>query len=154
LRRIKIVLAVAAAMAMMLVAFVAPAMADTKDKNDNHRNDFVRSSDSGFNDHNDWNDSNHHNDWFEHGDWDDFGVTNDGFFFSPFVTNFATNEDLADELCSPLNSDELNSVVPGCIFGDDSGIFDNNDWNGWNESNHHNDWNDFNDSSRNGNFSG
>jgi hypothetical protein len=135
------VLAVAAAMAMMLVAFVAPAMADTNDKNDNDRNDFVRSIDSDWNDHNDWN---------------DFGFDNDGLFFSPFATNFVTNEDLADELCSPLNSDELNNVVPGCIFGDDNGIFDDNDFhsNDWNDFNHHNDWNVFNDNSRNGDFVG
>ena len=141
MRRIKMVLAVAAAMAMMLVAFVAPAMAGTNDKNDNDRNDFVRSSDSDWNDHNDWN---------------DFGFDNDGLFFSPFATNFVTNEDLADELCSPLNSDELNNVVPGCIFGDDNGIFDDNDFhsNDWNDFNHHNDWNVFNDNSRNGDFVG
>src|SRR5215210_4453201 len=133
------VLAVAAAMAMMLVAFVAPAMADTNDKNNNNRNDFMISSDhSDFSDHSDWND---------HNDWNDFGASNDGFSFSPFVSNFFTNEDLADELCSPLNSDELNNAVPGCIFGDDDGIFDNNDFhsNHWNDFKHDNDWNDLND---------
>jgi hypothetical protein len=50
------VLGVAAAMAMMLVAFVAPAMAQTNEFNDSERYGFVSSSDSGWNDHNDWND--------------------------------------------------------------------------------------------------
>jgi hypothetical protein len=156
LRRIKMVLAVAAAMAMMLVAFVAPAIADTNNKNDNDRNDFISSSDSDFSDHNDWNDHHDWNDSNHDNDWNDLGVANDGFFFSPFAINFVTNEDLADELCSPLNSDELNNVVPGCIFGDDNGIFDNNDFhsNDWNDSNHDNDWKDFHDNSRNGNFVG
>ena len=40
------VLGVAAAMAMMLVAFVAPAMADTNEFNDSERYGFVSSSDS------------------------------------------------------------------------------------------------------------
>ena len=40
------VLGVAAAMAMMLVAFVAPAMAQTNEFNDNDRYSFVSSSDS------------------------------------------------------------------------------------------------------------
>ena len=43
-------------MAMMLVAFVAPAMADTNDKNNNNRNDFMISSDSDFSGHNEWTD--------------------------------------------------------------------------------------------------
>jgi len=54
LRRIKMVLGVAAAMAMMLVAFVAPAMADTNEFNDSERYGFVSSSDSDWNDHNDY----------------------------------------------------------------------------------------------------
>jgi hypothetical protein len=53
LRRIKIVLGVAAAMAMMLVAFVAPAMAQTNEFNDSDRYGFVISGDSDWNDYND-----------------------------------------------------------------------------------------------------
>jgi hypothetical protein len=55
------VLGVAAAMATMLVAFVAPAMAQTNEFNDSERYGFASSSDSDLNDHNDWND---HNDYF------------------------------------------------------------------------------------------
>jgi hypothetical protein len=54
LRRIKMVLGVAAAMAMMLVAFVAPAMARTNEFNDSERYGFVVSDDSDWNDHNDY----------------------------------------------------------------------------------------------------
>ena len=54
MRRIKMVLGVAAAMAMMLVAFVAPAMAQTNEFNDSERYGFVSSSDSDWNDHNDY----------------------------------------------------------------------------------------------------
>ena len=61
MRRIKMVLGVAAAMAMMLVAFVAPAMAQTNEFNDSERHGFVISSDSDWNDHDDWND---HNDYY------------------------------------------------------------------------------------------
>jgi hypothetical protein len=61
LRRIKMVLGVAAAMAMMLVAFVAPAMAETNEFNDSDRYGFVISGDSDWNDHNDWNDWNDYN---------------------------------------------------------------------------------------------
>jgi hypothetical protein len=61
LRRIKMVLGVAAAMAMMLVAFVAPAMAETNEFNDSDRYGFVISGDSDWNDHNDWNDWNEYN---------------------------------------------------------------------------------------------
>ena len=60
MRRIKMVLGVAAAMAMMLVAFVAPAMAQTNEFNDSERYGFVSSGDSDWNDHNDRND---HNDY-------------------------------------------------------------------------------------------
>ena len=63
MRRIKMVLGVAAAMAMMLVAFVAPAMADTNEFNDSDRYGFVTSSDSDWNDHNNWNDWNGWNDY-------------------------------------------------------------------------------------------
>jgi hypothetical protein len=55
LRRIKMVLGVAAAMAMMLVAFVAPAMAQTNEFNDSEQYDFVISGDRDWNDHYDWN---------------------------------------------------------------------------------------------------
>ena len=61
MRRIRMVLGVAAAMAMMLVAFVAPAMAQTNEFNDSERYGFVSSSDSDWNDHNDWN---HHNAYY------------------------------------------------------------------------------------------
>ena len=66
MRRIKMVLGLAAAMAMMLVAFVAPAMAETNEFNDSERHGFVISSDSDWNDHDDWND---HNDWNDHDDY-------------------------------------------------------------------------------------
>ncbi len=54
MRRIKMVLGVAAAMATMLVAFVAPAMAQTNEFNDSERYGFVSSSDSDWYDHNDY----------------------------------------------------------------------------------------------------
>ncbi len=54
MKRIQVVLGVAAAMAMMLVAFVAPAMADTNEFNDSDRYDFVISGDSDWNDYNDY----------------------------------------------------------------------------------------------------
>jgi hypothetical protein len=68
LRRIKMVLGVAAAMAMMLVAFVAPAMAQTNEFNDSEQYDFVISGDRDWNDHNNWND---HYDW-NHWNDDDY----------------------------------------------------------------------------------
>ena len=54
MRRIKMVLGVAAAMAMMLVAFVAPAMAGTNEFNDSDRYGFVVSGESDWNDYNDY----------------------------------------------------------------------------------------------------
>ncbi len=69
MRRIKMVLGVAAATAMMLVAFVAPAMAQTNEFNDSEWYGFVSSSDSDWNDHNDWN---VHNDWNDHDDYSPF----------------------------------------------------------------------------------
>src|SRR4028119_1047476 len=60
LRRIKMVLGVAAAMAMMLVAFVAPAMAQTNEFNDSERYGFVVSDNRDWNDHNDRNDHNYY----------------------------------------------------------------------------------------------
>jgi hypothetical protein len=63
LRRIKMVLGVAAAMAMTLVAFVAPAMAQTNEFNDSEQYDFVISGDGDWNDHNDWNDWNDYNNY-------------------------------------------------------------------------------------------
>ena len=66
MRRIKIVLGVAAAMAMMLVAFVAPAMAQTNEFNDSEQYDFVISGDRDWNDHNNWND---HYDWNDRNDY-------------------------------------------------------------------------------------
>ena len=69
MRRIKMVLGVAAAMAMMLVAFVAPAMAQTNEFNDSERYGFASSSDSDLNDHNVRND---HNDWNDHDDYSPF----------------------------------------------------------------------------------
>ena len=41
-------------MAMMLVAFVAPAMAQTNEFNDSERYGFASSGDSEWNDHDDW----------------------------------------------------------------------------------------------------
>jgi hypothetical protein len=68
LRRIKMGLGVAAAMAMMLVAFVAPAMAQTNEFNDSEQYDFVISGDGDWNDHNDWNDWNGYNDYYYYND--------------------------------------------------------------------------------------
>jgi hypothetical protein len=66
LRRIKMVLGAAAATAMMSVAFVAPAMAQTNESNDSEQYDFVISGDGDWNDYNDWNDW---NDWHDYGDY-------------------------------------------------------------------------------------
>ena len=44
---------------------------------------------------------------------------NEGLFFN----DFGENDDLADELCSPLNPDWINNQVPGCIFGDNNDNF-------------------------------
>ena len=46
MKRIQVVLGMVAAMAMMLVAFVAPAMAQTNEFNDSDRYGFVVSGDS------------------------------------------------------------------------------------------------------------
>ena len=64
MRRIKMVLGVAAATAMMLVAFVAPAMAQTNEFNDSDQYDFVISGDSDWEDYNDWTDWNDYNDYY------------------------------------------------------------------------------------------
>jgi hypothetical protein len=53
MKRIQVVLGVVATMAMMLVAFVAPAMAQTNEFNDSDRYGFVISGDSDWNDYND-----------------------------------------------------------------------------------------------------
>jgi hypothetical protein len=80
MRRIKLVLAVVAAMAMMLVASVAPAMAN--DNNDFH---FNRFNDNHFND-------------FRFHDFND-----DGFvFFSPFF-GFDNNCPFAGDFEGPVN---------------------------------------------------
>lgn len=51
---------------------------------------------------------------------DDFFFDDDDFFFSPFFFSpfFFDDDfnDVADELCSPLNPDAVNELVPGCIF--------------------------------------
>ncbi len=54
MKRIQLLLGVAAAMAMMLVAFVAPAMAETNEFNDSDRYGFVISGESGWNDYDDY----------------------------------------------------------------------------------------------------
>ena len=54
MKRIQVVLGVVATMAMMLVAFVAPAMAQTNEFNDSDRYGFVISGDSDWNDYNDY----------------------------------------------------------------------------------------------------
>lgn len=74
MRRIKIVLGVAAATAMMLVAFVAPAMAQTNELNDSDQYDFVISGDGDWNDHYDWNDWNYYG-----GDGDEYYYYNDEY---------------------------------------------------------------------------
>jgi hypothetical protein len=107
-------------MVALLVAFAAPAMANGNDDNGN---------DARHLDRNDINDFRFDN----FNDRNDFDFADDGFFFSPFVSD----EDLADELCSPLNSDDINDLVPGCIFGN------NNDFNG--NDVFETDFNDFND---------
>jgi len=53
MKRIQLMLGVATAMAMMLVAFVAPAMAGTNEFNDSDRYGFVVSGESDWNDYND-----------------------------------------------------------------------------------------------------
>jgi hypothetical protein len=53
MKRIQVVLGVVVAMAMMLVAFVAPAMAQTNEFNDSDRYGFVISGDSDWNGYND-----------------------------------------------------------------------------------------------------
>ena len=53
MKRIQVVLGVVATTAMMLVAFVAPAMAQTNKFNDSDRYGFVISGDSDWNDYND-----------------------------------------------------------------------------------------------------
>jgi hypothetical protein len=49
-----------------------------------------------------------------------FDVDDGAFLVSDvdFSPVFTTNDGLADELCSPLSSDAINSAIPGCIFGD------------------------------------
>ncbi len=84
MRRIKMVLGVAAAMAMMLVAFVAPAMAQTNEFNDSERYGFVSSSDSDWNDHNGWNDRN---------DWNDHNNRNDHNDYYPFYNAYSSYDD-------------------------------------------------------------
>ena len=54
MKRIQVVLGMVAAMAMMLVAFVAPAMAQTNEFNDSDRYGFVVSGDSDWNDYSDY----------------------------------------------------------------------------------------------------
>jgi opacity protein-like surface antigen len=83
LRRIKIVLGVAAAMAMMLVAFVAPAVAQTNEFNDSEQYDFVISGDGDWNDHSDWN------------DWNDYNDDYDGDYYN-YYYNDEYREDLQD----------------------------------------------------------
>jgi hypothetical protein len=68
------VLGVAAATAMMLVAFVAPAMAQTNEFNDSEQYDFVISGDDDWNDHYDWNDWNYYD-----GDDDEYYYYNDEY---------------------------------------------------------------------------
>ncbi len=70
MRRIRIVLGVTAAMAMMLVAFVAPAMAQTNEFNDSEQYDFVIPGDGDWNDHYDWNGWNDYNDDYYYNDED------------------------------------------------------------------------------------
>ena len=53
MKRIQVVLGVVATTAMMLVAFVAPAMAQTNEFDDSDRYGFVISGDSDWNDYND-----------------------------------------------------------------------------------------------------
>ena len=84
MRRIKMVLGVAAATAMMLVAFVAPAMAQTNEFNDSNQYDFVVSGDS------DWDD---YNDWYE---WDDHSYY---YYGDEYLEELADDfEDFVDEV--------------------------------------------------------
>ena len=72
------VLGVAAAMAMMLVAFVAPAMAQTNEFNDSERYGFASSSDSEWNDHNDRND---HNDYYFLSPYNYYGGFDNDYYY-------------------------------------------------------------------------
>ena len=100
MRRIVLFLSVAAVVAAMLAASALPALANERNDNDRHDN-IVRIGD---------NDRHDHLDNRLERRIDRFDFFDDGSFF-PLV-----DDDVADELCSPLNSDAVNDLVPGCIF--------------------------------------
>ena len=106
MKRITLVLGVVAVMAAMLVALAAPAMA--KD-NDGRKGGDINRQDNRFErlDH-------RLDNRVDRLDLDDGGFLVSDVDFSPV---FATDEGLADELCSPLNSDAIDNAIPGCIFG-------------------------------------
>jgi hypothetical protein len=98
-KRIALILGVVAVMVAMLVALAAPAMA--KD-NGGHNNGGHNRLDNRL-DHLD-----------NRVDFDDGDFLGTDVEFSPV---FTTNNELTDELCSPLSSEALNNTIPGCIFG-------------------------------------
>ena len=118
MRRMILLAAVVALAALMLAA--APAFAANKDNDRKLDRQDVRldkqilnNNDDGFNDNNfcDWECDNH--DFFDNHDFDRFDDN----------VVFVNENDLADELCSPLNPDWVNNQVPGCIFGNNNANF-------------------------------
>jgi hypothetical protein len=122
MRRTKLVLAAAALMVAMLVAFSAPAMANnTNDDNvqrhssnifdDNHHNDIFDDGDNCCRDHDgDFDFANFDNDF----DDDDFDFDNNDFFFTPFF--FFAIEDIDcdgvdDDFDGGIDEDALVCVV-------------------------------------------
>jgi hypothetical protein len=115
MRRTKLVLAAAALMVAMLVAFSAPAMANnTNDDNvqrhssnifdDNHHNDIFDDGDNCCRDHDgDFDFANFDNDF----DDDDFDFDNNDFFFTPFL--FFAIEDI--DCDGGIDEDALVCVV-------------------------------------------
>ncbi len=99
MKRITLILGVAAVMAAMMVALAAPAMAKDNNRQENRVDNRLDRLENRL----------------------DNRFDSDGDFlvsdidFSPV---FTTDEGLADELCSPLSSDAINNAIPDCIFGD------------------------------------
>jgi len=116
MKRITLVLGLVAVMAAMMVALAAPAMA--KD-NGGHKGDGNNRLDNQL-DRLDNRLDNRLDRLDNRFDLDDGALVSD-VNLSPV---FVTNEELADELCSPLSSDAINNAIPGCIFGDDNDDFD------------------------------
>src|SRR3954467_9958666 len=102
MRRTKLVLAAAAVMAALLVAFAAPAMA----KDNNHDNDFR------FHHLNNFDNNRFDNNFLD--DNNDFLIDDFGFHHELF---FIDDEESFDDVCSPGLPNGI--FIPGCIFSDD-----------------------------------